>query len=104
MTADSDDRDYDEGESFVDDAPIFYSGQNIQWQLADGKHDVCPMCNVGPLEALKKTVRTCTRCMVQFRLMVTRESWERALRAFVIELDEFYEQDQEIVIRKRKTQ
>jgi len=104
MTADSDDRDYDEGESFVDDSPVFYSGQNIQWQLEDGKHDVCPHCNIGPLEALKKTVRTCTRCMVQYRLMITRESWERPLKDEAVELDEFYEEDQEIVIRKRTTQ
>jgi len=104
MTADNVDRDYDEGDSYVDDSPIFYNGQNIQWQLDDGKHDVCPSCNVGPLEALKKTVRTCIRCHVQYRLMITRESWERPLKDEGVELDEFYEEDQEIVIRKRTTQ
>ncbi len=47
MAADNDDRDYDEGESFVDDSPVFYSGQRIQWHLEDGEYDVCPICHVG---------------------------------------------------------
>ena len=98
--------DEDGEEDYVDDSPVFFADTFIQWHLDDAKHDVCPMCNVGPLEKLKMTVRACTRpgCMTQYRLMIPRESWYKARKIAVgepFDLADFYAEDQEIIIRKR---